>query len=165
YRLLLQGDHEQAKLLCEEALSIFVKLGERGSMPLPLINLGLAAFLQERYGEALPYYRQGLLQSNELGNVVLQIYCLDGLGAVLAATGDVERAATIVAAAQAIVDSSGASLEPFEQQIHDRTVEATKEALGAEPFAAAWAAGRRLTIDEAVAQALAIDEPAPQAVH
>lgn len=164
YRLIVQGEHEQARLLCEEALSLFVKRGERGSMPLPLINLGLTAFLQERYGEALAYYRQGLRLSDELGNVVLRIYCLDGLAAVLAASGDADGATTVVAAAQAAAESTGASLEPFEQQIHEQTVEAAKQALGEESFAAAWTGGWRLTIDEAVARALEIDEPAPSQV-
>jgi predicted ATPase/DNA-binding SARP family transcriptional activator len=163
YRLLVQGEYEQAKLRCEEALSIARKQGDLSGMPLPLINLGLAWFLQQRYGEAFACFRQGLELSDELGHFVPLIYCLDGLAAVFAATGNPEQAATIVATVQAAAETTKASLEPFEQEIHDRTVKATRQALGAEAFAAAWAAGRQLTVDEATARALATPEPTTRA--
>ena len=163
YRLLLQGDHEQAKLLCEEALSIARKRGDPSGMPLPLINLGLAWFMQERHDEALACFCQGLELSADLGHTVPLLYCLDGLAAVLAATGDPVQAATIIAAAETAAESTGASLEPFEQEIHEHTIEAAKQALGPREFAAAWATGRRLTIDEAVTRALTIQPHLPAA--
>ena len=72
-----------------------------------------------------------------------------------AATGHAEQAVTIVASAAAAVESTGLSLEPFEQAIHDRTIDAAKPALADEEFAAAWAGGEALTVAEAVARALA----------
>jgi predicted ATPase/DNA-binding SARP family transcriptional activator len=165
YCLVVQGEYEQAQVLCEEALSIARRRHDPSGMPMPLINLGLAWFLQQRYGEAFACFRRGIELSDALGHIVPLVYFLDGLAAVLAATGNAEQAATIVGAALAAAEATGASLEPLEQEIHDRTVEATKQALGAEAFAVAWATGCRLTMDEAVARALAIGEPAPQALH
>ena len=164
YRLVVQGDHEQAKLLCEEALSIAREQGDPSGMPLPLINLGLAWLMQQRYDEAFACFRRGLELSDELGHIVPLIYCLEGLAAVLAETGNTEQATGIAGAAQAAAEATGASLEPFEQQIHAQTIETARQALGEESFAAAWAGGCRLTIDEAVARALAIDEPAPRSM-
>ena len=145
YRFLIQGDDEQARTLCEEALALLRDLGERGSMPLPLVNLGLAALVQERHDEALALFREGLELSAELGFVVLLIASLDGLAAVAAATGEPERAATILGAVDAAAATTGASLEPFERALHDRTVEAL---VG---FGPARTAGRQLPVDEAVA--------------
>ena len=159
YRSVIQGDYEQAKLRCEEALSLFEKVGERGSMPLALINLGLAALLEERYGEALACFRQGLQLSDELGYAVPVVYCLDGLAAVLAATGETEQAATIIGAVEATMQASGIILEPFEQEVHEQTVEALEAALGEEGYAVAQAAGRQLPTDEAVAWALRESRP------
>jgi tetratricopeptide (TPR) repeat protein len=123
YRLVIQGDYEQARFLCDEALSLFRKLDERASMPLPLINLGLAALMQERHEEALAYFRAALQLAREVGSVVMLVHALDGLAAALAGTGGTETA-TILGAAEAAVESSGVSLEPLEQEIHDRTAEA-----------------------------------------
>ena len=124
YRVVIQGSYEEAKFLCDEALSLFRKLDERASMPLPLINLGLAALLQDRPEEALAYFREGLQLGHELGFVVPIVYSLDGLAAALAGIGALEQAATVLGAAEAAVESTGVSLEPLEQEIHDRTVEA-----------------------------------------
>jgi len=162
YRLFIQGEHEQGRLLSEEALSLARRLGDRTGMQLPLINLGLAAFLEARYDDALPCYREALRLAQELGYVVPRIYALDGLAAVLAATGEAERAAAINAAVEASAERTGVSLEPLEQQIHEQTVEVAREALSEAAFAAARETGSRLTIDEAAARALAADRPARQ---
>ena len=101
YRLVIQGAYEEAKFLCDEALSLFRKLDERASMPLPLINLGLAALMQDRPEEALAYFREGLQLGHELGFVVPIVYSLDGLAAALAGIGSLEQAATVLGAAEA----------------------------------------------------------------
>jgi hypothetical protein len=46
-------------------------------------------------------------------------------------------------------------LGPRQRASHDKYVAAVRAALGEEPFAAAWAAGRALTQEEAVTEALA----------
>jgi predicted ATPase/DNA-binding SARP family transcriptional activator len=159
YRLVIAGDYEQARVLCEEALAIARRRGDPPGMPLPLINLGLATFLQGHYDEALACFRQGLELSREIGHVVPKVYCLVGVAAVLAATGDPAEAATIAGAAQAAREATGVSVEPFERGILERTVEATRQALGEDAFAPAWALGSALTLDDASARALEIDVP------
>jgi hypothetical protein len=72
---------------------------------------------------------------------------------VAAATGNAEQAVAIVASAAAAVESTGLSLEPFEQAIHDRTIDTARHALDGQVFAAAWATGEQLTLDEAAARA------------
>jgi tetratricopeptide (TPR) repeat protein len=155
YRLFIQGEHEQGRRLSEEALSIARLLGDRTGMQLPLINLGLAALLEGRYEDAFACYSEAFRLAQELGYVVPQVYALDGLAAVLAATGAAGPAATVVAAAQAAAQATGASLEPFEQEIHEQTIEAVRRALGDEAFAVAWEAGSRLTVDEAAERVVA----------
>ena len=159
YRSVIGGEHEQARLLCEEALAIARKRNDPAGMPLPLINLGLATFLQGHYDEALVCFRQGLELSRQVGHVVPKVYCLVGIAAVLAMTGDLEEAATIAAAAQAAREATGVSVEPFERGILEQTVEATRQVLGEEAFAAPWALGSGLTLDDASARALEIDAP------
>ena len=49
----------------------------------------------------------------------------------------------------------GTPLPPVEQPSYETTVQMTKAALGEAAFAAAWAAGQALTLEQAVAEALA----------
>jgi predicted ATPase/DNA-binding SARP family transcriptional activator len=163
YRLLIRGDHEQAAALCEEALALLRRLDERGSIPLPLVNLGLAALLEGRYDDALALFREGLELSEELAFVVLVIVSLDGLAAALAALGDAEEAATILGAVDAAEEETGATLEPYERALHDRTVATLRARLDPKAFAGAYEAGRVLPRDEAVAYALARVDSRPDA--
>jgi hypothetical protein len=78
-----------------------------------------------------------------------------------AGTGWAERAARLLGAAAAAREATGALLPPVEQPDHDATVQAARVALGEAAFATAWAAGQALTLDEAVAEALAEDEANP----
>jgi DNA-binding NarL/FixJ family response regulator len=90
---------------------------------------------------------------------------LAGFAAVAAARGDWERAVRWLAAAQAECDSIGASVVTHEAQFR-RTVAAAQRALDPAAYAAAWATGRTLTLDQALAEArearttlLAADRP------
>jgi len=163
YRLVIGGEPEQARLLCEEALDIARRRGERTGLPLPLVNLGLATFLQGHNDEALACFRRGLEIAREIDHVVPQVYCLVGVAAVLAANGDAEEAATIAGAAQSAREATGVSVEPFELQIYEQSIETSRQALGEDAFAAAWAAGTALTLDDASARVLATREPSPSA--
>src|SRR4029079_12079804 len=127
--------------LCEESLSLLRGLDDRGSISLPLVNLGLVALLQERRSDALAFYREGLQVSDELGFVTPLIHCLNGIAAVLAATGDAREAVTIIAASEALATTTGVSLEPFERRIHDRTVEDLTNVLERDAFAIAYETG------------------------
>ena len=82
------------------------------------------------------------------------VYSLEGIAAVAAATQEDERAATLLGASRAVAEASGALLEPFEREIHERTMDAAADALGAEAFASAFTSGRQFTPAAAVAFAL-----------
>jgi DNA-binding CsgD family transcriptional regulator len=85
--------------------------------------------------------------------------CLDVLAAILAGLGRPEQAAHVWGAAEALEEAVGAVSE-----VHlDYTLEleAARTSLGEHAFAAAWANGRGLTLDQAVGEAL-MDQPAPR---
>jgi predicted ATPase/DNA-binding SARP family transcriptional activator len=161
YRLVIQGEPAQARILCEESLAISRRRNDAAGMPLPLINLGLASFLQGYYDEALVCFRQGLELSRQIGHVVPKVYCLVGVAAVLAATGDAEEAATIAGAAQAAREATGVSVEPFERRIFEQAMETARQSLAEDAFAAARALGSALSLDDASARALAARDGEP----
>jgi hypothetical protein len=153
---LMQHEPEHAADAAAESLALCRTLGRRYGMVLPLGNLGLAALQQSRYTDAFDYLHQGIQLAQELDYGEGLACCLVVLEAALAATGDAEKAATLIGVTDAKAETTSYVLEPLERHVRDRTVEATKQVLGKEAYDAAWSAGRQLKIDEATVQALSI---------
>jgi len=76
------------------------------------------------------------------------------VASVLCAQGQPERAARLCAAAARLRESIGAPRPPGERASYDHTIASVRQALGG-AFAAAWAAGRSLPLERAVAEATA----------
>ena len=68
-------------------------------------------------------------------------------------------AALLLGAATQPARASAVELEPLELEVHDRVTEPLREALGAERFAVAHAAGAAPGHDDAVERALALSAP------
>jgi hypothetical protein len=73
---------------------------------------------------------------------------------VAAAQGQPARAAALCEAAAAARTTIGAPLPPAQRASYDATVAAAQAALGEDAFAAAWAAGQALPLEQASATAL-----------
>lgn len=73
--------------------------------------------------------------------------------AVAGSQGEPERTARLLGAAALLPESRGISLPPIERADLDRVMAGVRAALGEAAFAAAWAEGRALPLDQAVAAA------------
>jgi DNA-binding CsgD family transcriptional regulator len=97
------------------------------------------------------------------------------MAGVAAAATRPEQAARLFGTAAAIRDALGLPLRPFVRDLFDGLLQPVRTALGEAGFAVAVAAGRALTVEEAIAEAGAVAEairfpafppgttPAPQA--
>jgi hypothetical protein len=65
-----------------------------------------------------------------------------------------ERAVRLLGAAEAVVQTFGRSLPVAVPEEYQRTVDGARAALGEAAFAAAWEAGRALSLEEAIRCAL-----------
>jgi len=72
-------------------------------------------------------------------------------------TGYPERAARLFGAVEAAHHASGTAMSPGDRIEYDRHVAAARAQMDAKAFAAAWAAGRALSLDQASAEARAIN--------
>ena len=118
------------------------------------------AYGQGDYAAARASYAESLTLCREIGDKMFIVYDLLGLAGVAAEPGeDMRRAAQLAGAAEALRAAIGLTVEPFERGIYERAVAAAQAALGEEAFAAAFAAGQRMTLDEAVAYALGEENP------
>jgi len=91
--------------------------------------------------------------SHELGDKADIARCLAGLGGVIQ-QGLPERGARLFGAADVLFDASSLVVDPLNRADHDRNLAAARAQLGDDAFAAAWEAGRALTLEQALAEAL-----------
>lgn len=81
-------------------------------------------------------------------------YLIENLGGVAAYAGRPDEATRLYGAADKLREELNAPLPAGEKVAYDRYVNAAREALGDEAFAALWDEGRLLSSDEAVDYAL-----------
>ncbi len=159
----LQEDYAMAQSLLTESLAIKRELGDRVTVAAVLINLGLVTYRQGGYAAAHPLYAEGLAIRRAVGDQQGTAAALEGLAGVVGALGHAERAAQLLGAAAALREAIGAPLSPAERRDYEQSLVPISARLDPAAMAAAWAAGRALPLDEAIALALAppAETPAP----
>ncbi|MDQ5854093.1 MAG: hypothetical protein M3380_18890, partial [Chloroflexota bacterium] len=99
-------------------------------------------------------YRESLAGFRELGAKWDCAAGMEGLAAVAGAQGNAARAVRLWSAAGAIREAIGAPLPPVDRPHQETALARLRTALGATTFAARWAEGRALTLEQAIAYAL-----------
>ena len=94
------------------------------------------------------------------------VFCANGLAGMAAREGQAERAARLFGVADALSEKTGAGVSwSVLRSLNERDLASTREMLDSEAFEKAWAEGRAMTLEEAVAYALseadASEEPKP----
>jgi len=153
-----RGDYERAEALCEESLAMARDIGEAYGVALLLATLGRAAHRQGDEDRAARRYRESLNLYHDAGVTLHLAECLWGLAAVRAARGHPEDAARLLGAAAVMRETTGSPVSPFDRADYERDLDAVRAALGEEAFAAAWATGKTLSLEQAIADAY--EEPA-----
>jgi len=102
---------------------------------------------------------QGLTLSQTLGDQASIAWCLAGLGSAAALDEEPERAGRLWGAAERLRQAIGCRSAPAARATYERAVAAARAQLGEEAFAAAWAEGRAMSLDQAIAYALDESDP------
>jgi tetratricopeptide (TPR) repeat protein len=155
-----RGDEEKARALFETAREAYEEhvatcreLRDQGSIGAALNDLGDMVREQGDYAAARAHYAESLAIRVRLGYKAGILRDLAGLVAVAVEQGQHERAACLMGVAGALREAMGASRPPVVRAEHDRTVAIIRTALGDEAFAAAWAEGRAMPLEQVVAYA------------
>ena len=159
-RLRAAGDDAAARVTYEEALAIRRRLGERRGEAALLYNL---AVLDQRAGDrpgARTKLTAALGRFQAVGDRHGAAWCLAGLAALAEAAGHPEQAARLLGAAEPHLMAEALPLHPPDAADRAGTLSRVRRRLGEPAFAAAWAAGQAMSLEQAVAAALA-DAPAP----
>jgi predicted ATPase/DNA-binding SARP family transcriptional activator len=155
---MCQGEYDRASAVGAEALAVS---RDKGYAPIIAFILGLLAELAGRRGEneeAACLYGESLQMWATMSAGAPVAHHLARLGEVAVARDEPERAARLFGAAEA-------RREAFSPQAphhwasrwapREQWIATIRSSLGEEAFAAAWAAGRAMTLEQAIAYALA----------
>jgi predicted ATPase/DNA-binding CsgD family transcriptional regulator len=156
----IAGDYRSADARYEQSLAIRQELGHRETIGVLYQLMGLSAHRQGEHAKALGLYREYLAIGRELGSIFHVGNSLAQFGALAATLGQPERAARLFGAAEFYHQTSGTRPIPLTVAVVSDGAELARETLG-DRFAVAWAAGRALSSEQAIAEALAV-ELAPQ---
>jgi non-specific serine/threonine protein kinase len=149
-RIAEAAAHHAAALAGQRAVGSL--RGETNSLA-DLADLALEA---ADYPTAAEHIRAALGQAREYGEEATIADMLQGMACVLAAHGQAEAAARLFGAAERRREITGLSdWLPLHHATRRRGIAAARGAASEAAFAAAWAAGRALPLDDAVAEALA----------
>jgi predicted ATPase/DNA-binding CsgD family transcriptional regulator/transcriptional regulator with XRE-family HTH domain len=155
-----QGDHLAARTMHDTSLALFREIGDRHGLPRALHNVAQAAFDRGDYAAARAHYEESIAIFTEAGDRFFMTRCLEGLASVAAAQVQPAGAARLFGAAATVQEATGAPLPPGWRGDYERAMAATRAQLTEEAFARAWAEGRAMTPQQAVA-ALAL-APMPE---
>ena len=84
---------------------------------------------------------------------------LEHIAEVMSLEGEHQSAARLMGAAEALRESIFVAVEPLDDFYHDCRVERVRASLDEPTFAAAWAEGRLMTLEQAIAYALEAHTP------
>jgi non-specific serine/threonine protein kinase len=162
FTVCLQGDAAKALALCDEAVRLARQTGAAGRLTLALIYQGQVTSLLDQSADAAAAFQEGLQLAREWESAWGMAECLEGLAVVAASTGQFARAARLLGAAARLREAIGAPVHPVDRADHDRAVQASQSALGAEAYATAWASGQALSVDAVIDDAASPDHGTPE---
>jgi hypothetical protein len=115
-----------------------------------LDTLGWAALLGGEPERAKSQFAENLTLSKQLGNKVTLSMSLEGLACVAGAEGEALRAARLFGAAEALLRSLDATLDPSGALGYDGELARARSRLGEDSYARAWQRGKTMTLGQAM---------------
>ena len=145
--------YADARRAGERALELARPLDDPEVLSIVLGTLGLAAALEGRLREAADQLLEALAHAREIGFAHPAVVSCDGLALIEATSGDAARAARLLGAAEAMRRVSGGVVRPAETAARDQALAAIRRTLADGELEEELDRGRRLTLDESVAEA------------
>jgi predicted ATPase/DNA-binding CsgD family transcriptional regulator len=149
-----RGEDERAERALQESLALAHELGERRTTPYTFNLLGLLAWRRGDLAKAAAWFSDALLLSRDLGNLLAVVNSLETLSRLAVSLTQPDWAARLLGAVESLRATIGAPLPPLQLPPHQAVAAAARGALGDAAFASAFAAGRSLSPDAAIAACL-----------
>lgn len=153
-----RGEYAPAAALYQESLATGREIGDLQSVAYCLGNLGRLSCIQGDFEAARAPLRESLQIRHSLGDRPGIVISLENFANLAAGQKRARRAARLMGATGALREALGIPVPPIGRDEHNGYVARVRAALEEETFTAAWASGRALSRDQAVAYALSEEE-------
>jgi non-specific serine/threonine protein kinase len=160
-----QGDYATARAHFENALALRRAKADKWNIAESLNLLGEVLQRQGEFEQASSLYRECLALAREVGDKGGMPLVLHDLGTLAHAQRQPERAAHLLAVTAALRDlTNGASYHTLTDPAdYERAIAAVRAQLGEQVFAARWAEGQAMRLEQAIEYALTTPD-APESV-
>lgn len=151
---IARKDYRLGRARLEESHAYFQQMGHQHFSNVTRSEL---AHVAQQLGEderAVQLYREVILVWKHEGHRAGLARCFECLAFIVGAQGQVERAARLFGAAEFLRQSAHAAMMPEEQVEYAQQVQQMRGKADETMFKAAWADGRALTLEQAIALAL-----------
>jgi tetratricopeptide (TPR) repeat protein len=151
------GDLDRAADVLEESLILWQRLGDSTAAARLWRNLARVAIARGDGRQAQALLRRSLVPFRRVGWSGFVAFSLEGLAGAAAVMGQPARSLRLAGAASALREGTGTRVPLSEQPELDGWLALARRATTEDVATAAWEAGRRMTVDDAVAYALRDD--------
>ena len=155
------GDDAASRALHSESLELASALGDRIATAEACSGLALLALAQGQYATARIRMEEGLTVRREVNDQIGMPLSLEGFASLAAATAQPDCALRLAGAAAAHRARHGNVLWLADQRKLDARLAPARAALSEEAQALAWSEGEAMTLEQAIADALALPASDP----
>jgi predicted ATPase/class 3 adenylate cyclase len=149
-----RNEYDAARTYLKESMRLYEEIGSPFNVILEKSNLAHLERKLENYAEALEYYGETIPAFRDMGQTGAVAHQLECFGFIALAQDQNEQALQLFAAANALRERSSTPMTPDEQVYFDEQLRKLHERMDLNAFNAAWARGRTLKMEQAVASAL-----------
>src|SRR5215217_597888 len=163
---LSRGELEHSVTLHEQSLELFREIHNTQGIITCLGHLGLLALIRGDYESAPKLLQESLRLAWELDYKQSIQHCLYTLACVIARREQPVRVARLWGAVEGMEEAYGAHLTPVILSLtnYEGYLSRERSQLGGEEFAVAWAAGKAMSLGQAIEYALSDEEEPPTLV-
>ena len=148
YVAFFQGGYAAMAPPLEKGLALHREIGDQRGIASGLYGIGWLALGRGDYAQARAAYEESVMILKDLEHQWFLALSLEGLACTVAMHGQVAWAARLCGVAEMLRASIGASMPPAARIIYEQAVAAARTQLGEEDFTAAWAEGRKMTVEQ-----------------
>jgi predicted ATPase/class 3 adenylate cyclase/Tfp pilus assembly protein PilF len=152
-----QGDDQRARMYLEKSLSLSQQTGDYHTSCWILAHLGYVCLREGELAQARHFFLKSLRKFREMEYKIGVDFTLEGLASLAVSQKQAARAVRLFAWTEATRKTMQNPRPPIEQADVERDMAAIREMIDEEAYAAAYAEGKTMTMEKAIACALEIE--------
>jgi len=150
----LRGDYADASALYAECAQLRRRMRHKFNLAVCLINLGQVALHEGDYIRARALFEEALAIFRQLERADWFFAALAGLAGVAGVAGKHQQSARLFGAVEASCEALGRKMGIADRAEYDRIIAMVRTQLDEATFNVAWAEGRKMTLEQAIENAL-----------